>query len=75
MCIRDSFEITRVGQQVEDHKIVVRMVLQHMKHKVAANESGSAGDEYFHKIIDSLKFICITCTPPFAFYSRAAQFA
>src|SRR5699024_6260903 len=43
-------EISRIGQAVQAYDPVVGIFVQHMKNKVASNESGSAGNDNSHNL-------------------------
>ena len=50
-----SAQIARVGQAVQADNPVLRIVLQHMKDKVASDKAGSAGNNNIHKSLPFLK--------------------
>ncbi|MNN46018.1 hypothetical protein D3C81_1603770 [compost metagenome] len=43
------FQVPCIRQGIHVNDLVVRMLLQHIDNKVAADESGSAGYEEFHE--------------------------
>ena len=47
---RQRRQIARIGQAVQAHDAVIRVFIQHVKYKVASNESGSAGYNNRHNL-------------------------
>ena len=46
-----GFQIAGVGQQVQTHNVVIRVIFQHIVHKVAADKSGCTGDTNLHGVM------------------------
>lgn len=44
-------QIPCIGQLIQAYNTVFRMRLKHMKHKITANKSGTAGNDYVHNSI------------------------
>ena len=50
------FQIARIGQLIQVDQQDLRVLLEHIMHKVRANKAGAAGDQiFFHSLILSSK--------------------
>ena len=45
---RKRFQIARIGQKVQIHNLILRILIHHMVNKIAADKTGASGNQDFH---------------------------